>query len=419
MSIVSASEIQVHDPIHDTVRPDTVRPEIVDRLQAAELVGDDRPHEDVLVFTLHDGAQIPRHLLGERTEEVLARPEITRAYLRERDWGSNLVARELARELGLGGYLKINLARMVMDYGRFPGSSGAQVAYLQRSAIFPPFHGVLAEEAKHDVLRYYDEISASLTRRLGSKHVALAIHTYDPLNDSGTERPEVSLLSRLLEYQNDSTLPADVFDPLFPSILCESTCHRRLSYQALLDLEHGGYHSAHNYPYVMPVGSLEIRAQVWFFFRHLRRHFEARYPETAELLAYDLVWRMLSDVIRRSWEAELLRGYLHRYREAPLHEQQVFSEARVAYFRIRDFLDAHRGELVEEYRFSRERPSCLGIEVRKDLLCDLDGHGARLKPNAEYVARDLARRIAWAVRRFLDEQEPRPAAATRLEPMPA
>ena len=391
------------------------RPEITDPFTAAEIVGEDRPEEDVLVFTIHDGGQVPRHLLGERTEEVLARPEVADAYVKERDWGANMVARELARELGLGGYLRINLARVVMDYGRFPGSSGPEATYLRRSAIFPPLHEILPEGAKHEVLRYYDSISSSLTRRLPNKRVNLAIHTYDGVNASGEERPDVSLVSRLLEYQIDSTVPPDVFDPLFPAILCEATCHRALAYQALVNLEHGGYYSALNYPYVMPVGSLEIRAQVWFFFHHLQRHFEEAFPETRKSLAHGLVWSMLHDVIRRSWEGELLRGYLHRYREAPLHAQDLFAEARKAYFGIRDFLAAHRDELVDAYRYSAARPSCLGIEVRKDLLCEIDpgSRGVRLRSGAESVARDMARCIARAVRRYLEREEARPTAPAR------
>ncbi len=379
------------------------KPRIVDRLKAAEMVGEEHPGDDVVVFTIHDGGQVPRHLFGDHSEEVLERPEVAGAYVRERDWGANMLARELARELGLGGYLRINLARVVMDYGRFPGSSGGDAAYLQRAAIFPPFHDLLSEEAKHDVLSYYDSISQGLTQRLPGKRVTVAIHTYDRFNKSGTERPEISLVSRLLEYQIHSTLPPDVFDPLFPPILCEATCNRRLTYQALVNLEQGGYHAALNYPYVMPIGSLEIRAQVWYFFRHLRRSFEAACPETAGDPAYERVWGMVHDVIRRSWATEVLRGFLHEYREAPRHEQGLFAEARRAYFRIRDFLEAHRGELVDVYRHSLERPGSLGIEVRKDLLCEIDPEtrNVRLKADAELVARDTARRIAQAVKDYL------------------
>ncbi len=387
----------------------SVRPEIVDRLETAEIVGEERPGDDVLVFTIHDGGQVPRHLFGDRSEEVMERPEVVDSYMKERDWGANLLARELARELGLGGYMRINLARVVMDYGRFPGSTGAEAAYLQRSAIFPPFHDLLSEEAKHEVLGYYDSISLALTRLLSGKRVTVALHTYDRFNKSGTERPEISLVSRLLEYQVNSTVPPDFFDPLFPPILCEATCHRRLTYQALVNLERCGYHTAQNYPYVMPVGSLEIRAQVWYFFRHLRRHFEAAFPETAEDPAYCRVWAMMLDVIRRTWSSEVLRGYLHEYREAPPEERDLFAEARRAYTRIRDFLDAHRGALVGAYRFSPERPSSLGIEVRKDLLCEIDPgtRGVRLKADAEAVAGDAARRIAQAVKDYVGREDGR------------
>ena len=77
--------------------PHPSEPLVVDRLEAAEIVGADRPGEEVLVFTIHDGNQVPAFLFGEHTREVLARPDVSRAYVSERDWGANLVARAIAR----------------------------------------------------------------------------------------------------------------------------------------------------------------------------------------------------------------------------------------------------------------------------------------------------------------------------------
>ncbi len=392
----------------------TLKPEIVEHLEGIEPWTDARtavagsngnlPDDDVLVFTIHDGDRFPRHLFGERCEEVLGREEIRATYVRERDWGANLVARELARELGLGGYLRVRLARMVMDFGRFPGSSGPGEQYLLRHAIFPPLQGLLSEEARHEILtRYYDDISQVLTQHFAMARVTLSIHTYDPRNHSGTERPEVSLVTRALEYQRRSTLPPYIFDPLFPPVLSEATCNRLLTYRAALDLEHGGRRTALNYPYVMPEGSVEMRAQVWFFFRHLRRRFTESRPETHEQPAYQRVWQMLLDVTRRSGDCERLRAYLHRYREAPPGMEKLYAEARRAYGEIGGFLTQHGGDLVDAWRFSAERPSCLGIEVRKDLLCEIDRERSRVapRPDAERVARDIARLLAPAVRDYV------------------
>ena len=387
-------------------------PEIVDALDPFEFIPNlerpDQTHssDEALVLTIHDGAQIPRHPFGPRAEAVLKSQEVVEAFVRERDWGANLVARHLAREIGLGGYLRMNLARAAMDFGRFPGTSSTEESYLRRHAIFPPLQNHMTEEACHQLLqRYYDPVSQLLVSFLDGKRVSIAVHTYDRHNKTGTERPEVSLVSRSLSYQHTSTIPPYIFDPLFPPILGEATCHRILTYQALVNLERGGWRTALNYPYVMPEGALEIRAQVWYFFRHLRQRFTAAHPGTAQDSAYLRVWQMLNDVVRRTWEGERLRAFLHRYRPAPAGEEALYRRAREAYGEIAAFLERHRDELVEGFRFAHERLSCLGIEVRKDLLCELDPRGLplRLRPDADERARSIAGLISSAVRGYLEE----------------
>lgn len=380
-------------------------PEVVDHLEPIEWVDIDddsssihppstRPEDqDILVFTIHDGAQIPRHLWGERTEEILERPDIRHAYVHERDWGANLVAENLARALGLSGYLRVNLARFVLDFGRFPGTSALGEGYLTRHSMFPPVEHLLSEEAIYDVLdRYYDGISEVITQHFAAKRVSLGVHTYDALNATGTERPKISLVTRSLEYQIGSTIPPYVFDPLFPPILGEAVADRSLSYQVLLDLERSGHHTALNFPYLMPEGSVEIRAQVWFFFRHLRRHFCRSFPDTRERPEYQRTWQMLLDVTRRSTDCEQLRAYLHRYRAAPQGQESLFRRCRQAYARIQEFLGTHRHTLVDEYRYSPDRPSNVGIEVRKDLLSWIDAHRGTVEPRSE--AQEFAHEIA-------------------------
>lgn len=399
-------------------------PEIVEDLEPVEFVPvqglgvSPSPHEeDILVFTIHDGNQVPRHLWGDRSEEVLAREDVHQAYIRERDWGANRVAENLARRLGLSGYLRVNLARFILDFGRFPGTSAVGEGYLQRHAMFPPVEHLLSEDAIHDVLaHYYDGISRVLTEHFATKRITLGVHTYDPLNVTGTERPKISLVTRSLEYQVSSTIPAYIFDPLFPSILCEATSDRALTYQILLDLEKAGHHTALNYPYVMPEGSVEIRAQVWFFFRHLRRHFTRTFPETRERLEYQRVWQMLLDVTRRSSDCEQLRAYLHRYRAAPVGLESIFSKARAAYTRIQEFLGTHRHALVEGYRYAPERPSCIGIEIRKDLLSWIDADLGTVEPHptADTFVQEVSGIFAQSVleyvetknRRAEDQREP-------------
>ncbi|MCP3958229.1 MAG: hypothetical protein GY719_10290 [bacterium] len=399
------------------------KPEITEHLELMENVpvgGNGRPAtagDGALVFTIHDGDKFPRHLFGERTEEVLARPEIETAHLRERDWGANLVARHLAREIGTGSYLRLNLARVVMDFGRFPGTSSVGEEYLRRHALFPPLEHLFDEDARHEILaRYYDGAALAFTQYFSRPRVTIAIHSYDPHNQSGTRRPEVSLVTRSLEYQLQSTMPPYIFDPLFPPELCEATCQQLLTYRALAALESDGWHTALNYPYIMPEGSVEIRAQVWLYFGYLRREFTRAFPHTRDLPGYQRVWQLLLDVIRRSPAAERLRGYLHRYRSAPRDSRELFAEARRAYGEIARFAEACRDDLLRGFRFGSERLSCLGIEVRKDLLCEIDRTTRVVRPraDAERTARRIAACIAPAVRAHLAEHAPAEAARDSL-----
>ena len=387
-------------------------PEFVDSLVPIEFIPHTeppaRPHsaDEALIFTIHDGPQVPRHLFGGRAEEMFSRPAVAEAYVRERDWGADRVARHLSREIGTGGYMSLRMARAVMDFGRFPGTSNVGETYLRRHAIYPPVQDFLDAGEAHSLLEdYYDPASMAFVSFLSGKRVSISVHTYDRFNKSGTERPEVSLVSRSLSYQRTSTIPPYIFDPLFPPILGEATCHRILTYQALVNLERGGWRTALNYPYVMPEGSVEIRAQVWFFFRHLRRNFLAAFPDTENDPAYERVWRMLTDVVRRDSGAERLRAHLHRHRRPEPEEEALFARCREAYGRIERFLSAHRGSLVESFRFAHERLSCLGIEVRKDLLARLDDRGLPVapRPDAEAVAAQIAGLIGSAVRSYFEE----------------
>ncbi len=389
------------------------RPKIVDAMEPLERIPvSSQPQtatdpDGPLVFTIHDGDGFPRHLFGERSDQVIDLPEVRDAYARERDWGANLVARHLAKELGQDSYLRVSLARVVLDFGRFPGISSIGENYLLRHSIFPPLQHLLSEEARHDLLaRYYDTMSQNLVQHFADRRLTLAVHTYDQVNRTGTSRPEISLVTRSLSYQETSEMPPFIFDPLFPHILGEQTTHRKLSYRIALDLEDLDWPTALDYPYLMPEGSVEIRAQVWFYFRFLRRRFTAAHPETSDQLAYQRIWQLLLDVVRRSAPCERLRAYLHRYREAPPGSETLFAEARKAYAKISRFQATHRNELVEMYRLDpKVRPSCLGLEVRKDLLCDLDDRGLpwRLRSDADQVAGQIAASVAGSVRAYLAE----------------
>ena len=98
----------------------------------------------------------------------------------------------------------------------------------------------------------------------------IAIHTYDRYIESGTERPATSIMTRSIGYQTESEMPFGLFDPLYPDVLSEFTADRVLRDRISLTLEKKQIPVAHNYPYCLPEGSLEVRYQVWAFFHALQ-----------------------------------------------------------------------------------------------------------------------------------------------------
>ncbi len=386
-------------------------------VEPARYVGAELPGERSLVYTIHDGRGIPAELLGASETALLRGREVCRAYRTERDWGANLVAGHLARHLGLGGYVKVRVARVLLDFGRLPGSSPAGVAHLKRRAVFPPVGPMLAAETIDRVLeRCYGGLEAEMTRRLAGKTLSIAIHTYDPLDADGKLRPELSLITgfttgdrpvrayRATESPDTrSAYDRSAYDPLFPMDLREAACDPALSRRVISNLERGGREVTLNRPYDLHEGSVELRAQGRFFFRYLRRRFEAAFAKKGESASHRWAWAMLADIARRSSASRVLDGFVHRSRPAPAGLEWTCAGGRRAYREIADFLTAHRAELLSDYRFVHDRPSTLAIEVRKDLLCELDNDGAvaGLRLDAQHVARDLARRLATAVAAYV------------------
>jgi hypothetical protein len=356
----------------------------------------------IVVDVIHDGASLPAAFRVDARGRTIP-PEVWGPhYHTERDWGANLVAERLAARLGLPGFYTVNTARCLLDFGRFPGTTQAGATHLRRFAINLPFSELLSKRQTRAVLEeHYDRISDTMESAIRGRLIKIAIHTYDQHNKSGTERPHVSLVSRPLGYQNDSQMPHGVFDPLYPDILAEFTIDRILGDRISLTLEKAGVPVAHNYPYLLPEGSTEIRHQVWAFFDWLHYRFEAEHPETEGDEAYHLVWQMLKDTNLRSAEAEALRSFLHMFRNAPPGQASLYEAAEEAYHNIAAFLHADDNAAVREFRFSTERPMSFGVEVRKDLLWRFDKQGrpAELDPErALYVAEHLALAIATYLR---------------------
>lgn len=360
-----------------------------------------RPH--LMVDSIHDGDVIPPVFLRAADGKRIPERRFVRDYERERDWGAAMVAEAMARALGLDGHYRVNIARVVMDFGRFPGLTGRDASHLQRFAINYPFSDWLTFEQKKLLLDgYYDVVSAGIDAAVRKATIKIAIHTYDTHNPAGTLRPEISVCTRSAGLQHEGAMPVGVFDPLYPDELGAFTCNRVLRDRLSITLEKAGLPVAHNYPYLLPEGSVEVRAQVWSFFDFLRRRFEDRWPQTATEPAFQRVWAMLLDTNLRSAESEALRSYLHMYRTAPPQEAAAYREAGHAYERVRAYLAEQRDDVLEGYRFAAGRLSSLAIEVRKDLVWTFNDEGRPVAPRAEAAAR-IGTLIARAVQSFLIE----------------
>lgn len=354
----------------------------------------ERYRGQITIDVIHDGDSIPESCLTDTRGRPIPREEIDEAYWRERDWGANLVAERLATQLGLGFFHTVQTARAVLDFGRFPGVSRTGATHMNRAAINEPFNERISFGAKRQLLEeHYDVISKTMDDVIRGKLLKIAVHTYDQHNPSGTERPQVSIVSRSLGYQMDGAMPFGVFDPLYPDILAEFTVDRVLPARIALNLERSGVPVAHNYPYLLPEGSPEVRHQVWCFFDWLEARFGAEYPQTEGDPAYGMVWRMLKDTNLRSGTAGMLRGYIHRFRRPPAAIAADFSAAEDAYRHIERFLSQNNRAVHREYRHSPDRPMSFGIEVRKDLLWRFDDQGRPLGPDPDrglFIADQLA-----------------------------
>ncbi len=363
----------------------------------------------VMVDVIHDGWVIPAEFLVDTGGHMIPPDAFHEQYVEERDWGAAMVAASLAKELGVGSYTRVNIARVLMDFGRFPGSTAPRAQHLDRFAINYPFSQLLGHRAKRRLLtKYYDPISESMDQLVRSTRVKIAVHTYDMHNRNGTLRPQVSLVTSALGEHTEE-VPLRVFDPLYPAKLGEFSCNRVLRDRISLTLEKSSIPVAHNYPYRLPEGGTEVRAQVWSYFNHLKQAFDGAFGDAVQDPSYQVVWDMLLDTNLRSTDSAALRSYLHLYRRAPEGKRRLFKGAAQAYNRIRKFVVEHQDDLVEAYIVSEERLSCLGIEVRKDLVYDYDGRGVPVAPRWDNVEQ-IGKLVARAVRTFLHED------LTHLEP---
>jgi hypothetical protein len=360
----------------------------------------------IMIDVIHDGDWIPEELLTDADGNPIPDEAFLDEYVMERDWGASLVAESACRQLGIPGYHRVVIARVIMDFGRFPGLTHEDAGHLDRFALNYPFSEMLGFSQQRKVLEnYYDPTSAHFEAAVRDTITKIAIHTYDHRNDSGTVRPEISVLTQATSYQAESEMPFGVFDPMYPDVLAEYTADRLLRDRLSLTYEKAGYTVAHNYPYTLPDGSIEVRAQVWSFFRYLRRCFEEANPTSPDEPGFSMVWNMLLDTNLRSAESEMLRSYLYMFRRVAHGMEQEFAAATGAYQRVVAFLQADHEALLMGYRVAPERLSSLGVEVRKDLIYDFEGarHPVRARPDR---ADEVAKVFAQSLHQYFTDDRP-------------
>lgn len=376
--------------------------------------------DKILVHTIHAGDHIPPKFLDrikpEEARERIGR-EIEGYYATEKDWGANYFALALCQYLNLKNFYRVTVSRALMDVGRFPGITEEGADHLSRFAINHPFSAHLDHEMKQTILKeYYDVIATRLESLISDKILILGIHTYDehdpPVGHErrGRRRPATSIAYQSRGYRETSRVLGGIFDRHYPKILGEFTADRRLTGRITLDLERGGIAVGHNYPYLLPEGSVEVRSQVWLFFNTLRQRFVADNPHTADETAYKWVWEMLLDTELRKTQSEMIRSFIHMFREEPDpsflemfqsasktsrkkatprswtdNSSNFLKRVRDAYERIGYYIKQNDGRIVEDYRFSADRPSSLVIEIRKDLIWKKDRDGELAKKDSRHA----------------------------------
>ena len=378
----------------------------------------------ILIDTIHCGDFIPLEFanqLAQKPYEV-SRDDLEAVYVQEKDWGADELAFRLAQKLGVNRMLRVNVARALLDFGRFPGVTLDPSDHLGKLAIGPPF-SKLGNEFKRRILEeYYDPISDQFDDQIKSRFrdnkriLKFAIHTYDRYNvhadgTLGTERPALSLLFTPREYQTNARLPQLVFDPLFPSELAESTAHPALIATMTLELIKNEYGVSSNLPYLLPLGSVEMRFQVWAFLNFLLDEFRKRsgFSVAEDDIAFQRVEEMLLDTNRRHSATVELATVIHSQRRID-QSQPDAEELRQAlrwYEEIQAFFTIQFDDIMQAYR--KKRPTSLVIEIRKDLIWNGD-ESVRTEqtPNGipiDTAIEDIASALANGIQTFMTDDK--------------
>lgn len=385
----------------DPARSQNLKYPSLENVKPVEIVavGDEKPvwkneifNDRVFITAIHTGNQVP-HAFRPKDAQI---GDLQRSYELEKDWGADILSARLASALGLSCYHHVNIARALMDFGRFPGTTVKGADHMNRYAISGFSSNHLSWSDRRRVLsECYDVISDHMETYVRKSSLMINMHTYDRCNhqEPFTERPHISLLHTPIGYHREKRMPFHVFDPLYPDSLGESTADpllvarialkfasiRKNEYEEALREEWDGerFRVGFNHPYELPDGSVEMRSQVWSFFNYLNEKFNAEHSNTVEDPAYYAVWKMLLDTNLRETETAALRSYIHLLRKGGAstflvtlpddsHVKVAFADALEAYKHINDFIKS--AKIVESYKSDPMRLNSLAIEVRKDLI---------------------------------------------------
>ncbi|MDJ0973569.1 MAG: hypothetical protein QNJ98_03850 [Planctomycetota bacterium] len=370
----------------------------------------------VIVDVIHDGYRIPPSLTPFFDDDGELRQDVRDAFMRERDWGAAALADRLAYHLGLRGYYSIQAARVVCDYNRFRGRSVREAGHVGRHALFPPASELLTPEEGEAALKAcFDPVSKAVFDRAHecfngepiatSRLLRITAHTYDDRVGEGHRRPKASLIFTPFEYHEASRLPSGAYPPVFHDRLAEFTADRALAYRIALMLEKNYLPVAVNSPYFLPLGGAEMRLQVWCYMQHLRQAVE-RLGTPDDVSRFEPLWPVLSHV------------------DEPWSTREISADVHKLLDELERFVESHRYEAVERYRYSAYRPNAIEVELRKDRIWEgswqtmADGHQAFVPEpggmNLEEIDR-AASVLAQGVRKYLVEDQPEKRAGAHVQ----
>lgn len=369
----------------------------------------DASGDPIVVDAIHDGNGIPAEFLSHAPDDPWH--ILQKAYAAQRDWGASLLAGALASALHLRGFFRVNTARVLMDFGRFPGVTPAWADGAEPCAIRAPFDHWLTHAQQRSLLdRHYDVLAGAMARAVDGRRVKVAIHTFDGQEARNRTRSPVGLVTKVMRFSSNEpgpgSHPLGPFDPLFPSELFDCTADRLLRARLTLTLEEHGWSVDPGDPEPMSLGSVEARTLVRRYFKRLQGLFEEHHPVTdsARAEARARVWAMLTDTGLRSADAALLRSVIHQLRQPPAEHRTPCELAFREYGLIREHLLDHLDDWMEQMRAPADRTHVLAVHVRQDLLWNrVDGPFG--SPRHE-GARDLGRILAKGIRCWFTEDRP-------------